>query len=129
MRCLLTILSFIKVIFESLVFLERRHEDTCGSIHPPCGSFCYFMILIDIPIKRSHVCLLFAWNIAFIRLFAQIIKSQTQFLDYPIKTIHLDNVGKFTSHYCMLIKLDIEFYVMNHTHIQNGLVESFIKWL
>ena len=44
---LIVIPSFNKVTFESLVFLERIHEDMCGPIHPPCGPFRYFMVLID----------------------------------------------------------------------------------
>ena len=43
--------SFNKIMFESLVFLERIHGDICGPIHPPCGPFRYFMTLID----ASHV--------------------------------------------------------------------------
>ena len=39
--------SFIKVISESLVFSEKTHGNICGPIHPPCGPFNYFMILID----------------------------------------------------------------------------------
>ena len=39
---------FTKFIFESSVFLERIHKDICESIHPPCGPFHYFMILIDV---------------------------------------------------------------------------------
>jgi hypothetical protein len=36
-----------KVIIESPSFLQRIQGDICGSIHPPCGPFKYFMILID----------------------------------------------------------------------------------
>ena len=39
--------SFSKVTFESPVFLERIHGDIYGPIHPPCGPFRYFMVLID----------------------------------------------------------------------------------
>ena len=39
--------SFTKVISESPIFLKRIHGDICGPIHPPCGPFNYFMILID----------------------------------------------------------------------------------
>ena len=46
---------FTKVIYESPVFLERIHEDVCESIHPPCGPFRYFMILIDVSTRWSHV--------------------------------------------------------------------------
>ena len=42
---------FTKVIYESPIFLERIHGDICGSIHPPCGPFYYFMILIDVSIR------------------------------------------------------------------------------
>ena len=66
--------SFIKVTFESPVFLERIHEDICGPIHPPCGPFCYFMVLINAFIRWSHVCLLSTHNVSFVRLLAQMIK-------------------------------------------------------
>jgi hypothetical protein len=36
-----------KIGSESLNFLERIHGDICGPIHPPCGPFRYFMVLID----------------------------------------------------------------------------------
>ena len=66
--------SFTKVIYESSVFLERIHEDICGLIHLPCGPFCYFMILIDVFIGWSHVCLISTRNVVFAKLIAQIIK-------------------------------------------------------
>ena len=60
------------------------------------------------------------------------IKLRTQFPNYPIKTIHLDNADEFTSQtfidYCMSIRINIEHPVA-HTHTQNGLAESFIKRL
>ena len=55
---LIVIPSFTKVIYESLVFLERIHGDICGPIHPPYGPFRYFMILINVSTRWSHVCLL-----------------------------------------------------------------------
>ena len=36
-----------KIIHESINFLERIQGDICGPIHPPCGTFRYFMVLID----------------------------------------------------------------------------------
>ena len=66
-------------------------------IHPPSRPFCYFMVLIDASTRWSHVCLLSSRNVAFSRLLAQIIRLKTQFPDHPIKTIHLDNVGEFSS--------------------------------
>ena len=85
------------------------------------------MILIYASPRWSHVCLLFTRNVAFARLLAQIIKLRAQFPDYPIKTIHLDNAGEFTSQtfidYCILVWISIEHPVA-HTHTQNGLAES-----
>ena len=69
------------------------------------------MVLIDALTKWSHVCLLSTRNIAFARLLAQIIRLQAQFPNYPIKKIHLDNAGEFTSHafndYCMSIGINV----------------------
>ena len=98
--------SFTKVTFESPAFLERIQGDICGLIHPPSGSFRYFMVLIDASIRWSHVCLLSSRNVAFARLLAQIIRLRTQFPDHPIKTIRLDNAGEFSSQafldYCVV---------------------------
>ena len=44
-----------KVIVESPLFLQRIQGDICGPIHPPCGPFRYFMVLIDTSIRWSHV--------------------------------------------------------------------------
>ena len=124
--------SHTKVKFESPIFLERVHVDICGPIHPPCGPFRYFMVLIDASTRWSHVCLLATHNIAFSRLLAQIIKLWAQFLDYLIKSIRLDNAGEFTSqtftNYCMSVGINIE-YPVAHTHTQNGLAEFLIKRL
>ena len=90
------------------------------------------MILIDDFTRWSHVCLISTCNVAFARLLAQMIILQTQFPNYPIKTICLDNAGEFTSQtfidYYMLVGINIEHPVA-HTHTQNDLVESFIKCL
>ena len=89
--------SFTKFIYELPVFLEIIHRDICGPIHPPCGPFHYFVILIDVSTRWSHVCLLSTHNVAFASLLTQIIRLRTQFSDYSIKTICLDNAGEFTS--------------------------------
>jgi hypothetical protein len=119
-----------KVIVESPSFLQRVQGDICGPIHPPCGPFRYFMVLIDASTRWSHVCLLSTRNIAFTRLLAQIIRLRAQFPDYPIQSIQMDNAGEFTSQafydYCMSIGINVEHPVA-HTHTQNGLAESFIK--
>ena len=90
------------------------------------------MVLIDESIRWSHICLLSTRNVALARLFAQIIRLQAQFPNYPIRKIRLDNAGEFTSqafdYYCMSIGIDVEHPVA-HTHTQNGLAESLIKRL
>ncbi|KAK2375011.1 hypothetical protein QL285_075932 [Trifolium repens] len=122
--------SPLKIRNESIISLERIHGDICGSIHPPCGPFRYFMVLIDASTRWSHVCLLSTCNQAFARLLAQLIRIRAHFPDYPVKKIRLDNAAEFSSQafndYCMAIGIDIEHPVA-HVHTQNGLVESFIK--
>ena len=124
--------SFTKVISESSVLLDRIHGDICVPIHSSCGPFCYFMSLIDVSTRWSHVCLISTRKVAFTRILTQIIRLWAQFPDYPIKTICLDNAGKFTSqtfiNYCMSVGINIEHFVA-HTHTQNDLAESFIKRL
>jgi len=121
-----------KIQNELPAFLERIHGDICGPIHPPCGPFRYFMVLIDASTRWSHVCLLSTRNLAFSRLLAQIIRLRAQFPDHSIKTIRLDNAGEFTSQafndYCMSIGIKVEHPVA-HVHTQNGMAESFIKRL
>jgi len=70
---------------ESLNFLERIHGDICGPIHPSCGPFRYFMVLIDASTRWSHVCLLSTCNQAFARLLTQLIRIRAHLPDYPIK--------------------------------------------
>ena len=115
--------SFNKIMSESLVFLERIQWDIFGPIHPLCGPFRYFMVLIDASTKWSHVCLVSVRNVVFARLFAQMTKLKAQFPNYPIKTIRLDNAGEFTSQtlndYCMSIGINIE-HPIAHVHTQNG---------
>ena len=88
------------------------------------------MVLIEASTRWSHVCLLLTRNVAFARLLAQIIKLRTQFSDYPIKAIILDNANEFTSQsftdYCMSVGINVEHHVA-HTHTQNDLAESLTK--
>ena len=104
-----------KIRTEPLEFLQRIQGDICGPIHPQCGPFRYFMILIDASTRWSHVCMLSSRNQAFARLLAQIIRLQAHFPDYPIKSIRLDNAGEFTSQafndYCMSIGITVEHHV------------------
>ena len=94
--------------------------------------FHYIMVLMDAFTRWLHVCLLSSQDVFFVRLLAQMIKLRVQFLDYPIKTIRLDNNGEFTSQtfidYCMSIGINVEHHVA-HTHTKNGLAKSIIKRL
>ena len=54
-----------KIYIESPSFLERIQGDICEPIHPPCGPFRYFMVLIDASTRWSHICLLSTRNAAF----------------------------------------------------------------
>ena len=105
-----------KIRNESISFLEWIQSDICGPIHPPCGSFRYFMVLTIVSTRWSHICLLSTRNQAFAKL---LIKLRAHFPDYPIKKIHLDNAAEFTSHafneYCMSIGIEIEHPVA-HVH-------------
>ena len=120
--------SLAKIGTESPKFLERIQGDICGPIHPSCGPFKYFMVLIDASTRWSHVCLLSSRNLAFARLLAQIIRLRAQFPDYNIGSIRLDNAGEFTSkafnEFCASIGIRVEHPVA-HVHTQNGLAESF----
>ena len=89
--------SFTKIVSESPAFQEHIQGDICGPIHPPSGPFRYFMALIDASTRWSHVCLFSTRNVAFSILLAQIIQLMAQFPYHPINTIHLDNVGEFSS--------------------------------
>ena len=64
--------------------------------------------------------------------YSQIIRLRVHFPDHPIKSIRLDNAGKFTSktfdEYCRSVGIDIE-HPVPHVHAQNGLAESLIKHL
>ena len=71
---LITKPSHSKIVVECPSFLEIIQGDICGLIHPPCGPFKYFMVLIDASTGWSHVYLLSTRNVAFVRLLTQIIR-------------------------------------------------------
>ena len=129
---LITKPSHSKIVIECPSFLERIQGDICGPIHPPCGPFKYFMVLIDASTRWLHICLLSTRNVAFARVLAQIIRLLAQFPNYPIRKIYLDNAGEFISQafddYCMSIGIHVE-HPIAHTHTQNRLAESLIKRL
>ncbi|GJW81459.1 retrovirus-related pol polyprotein from transposon TNT 1-94, partial [Tanacetum coccineum] len=115
--------SPLKVENESPMFFERIQGDICGPIHPPCGPFRYFMVLIDVSSRWSHVSLLSTCNVAFAKFLAQIIKLRAHFPDYTVKRVRLDNAGEFISHafndYCMSARIVVEHPVA-YVHTQNG---------
>ena len=86
-----------KVGIESLTFLECIQRDICGPFHVPCEPFRYFMVLVDVSNKWSHVCLLSTCNLEFTRLLTQIIRLRAQFPYYAIKSICINNTSEFSS--------------------------------
>ena len=119
-------LSPVKIGTKSLGFLEHIHGDICGPIQPLSRPFRYFMVLIDASTRWSHLCLLSICNLAFVRLFTQLIRLRAPFPDNPIKTIRLDNGGEFTyqafNDYCTAIRIIVK-HLVAHVYTQNGLVE------
>ena len=89
--------SLHKEPYESPKFLERIHGDIHGPVHPPSRPFYYFMGVKDASSRFSHVTLLSIHNMALPRLLILIIKLRTQFPDFPIKSIRVDNVAEFMS--------------------------------
>ena len=88
------------------------------------------MVLIDASTRWSHVCLLSTRNLAFARLLAQIIRLRAHFPDNAIKTIHLDNVSKFTSQafndYCMAVGINVE-HPIAHVHTKMVLLNHLLS--
>ena len=124
--------SFAKASTENIPFLHRIQGDICGPIKPECGPFKYFMVLVDVSTRWSHVALLSTRNAAFAKLLAQIIKLRAHHPDHPIKSIRLDNAGEFTSKafddYCISVGIEVE-HPVPHVHSQNGLAEAAIQRL
>lgn len=110
--------------------LERLHGDICGPINPISGPFRYFLVLINVSNKQSHILLLSIRNMVFANLISMLIHFRTHFLDYLIKTLHIDNAKEFTSKsfedYCIATGIKLT-YCIPYEHVQNGLAESFIK--
>lgn len=48
------------------------------------------------------------------------------YLDNPIMTIHLDNIGEFNSNPLLCLEYDVEYPII-HVHTQNGLVSLLSK--
>ena len=84
-----------KIRNESISFSEWIQGDICGPIHPPCGSFIYFMVLIDASTTWSHIFLLSTCNQVFAKLLVQL---RAHFPNFLIKKICFDNIGEIKSH-------------------------------
>ncbi|KAI5317600.1 hypothetical protein L3X38_037307 [Prunus dulcis] len=69
--------SQLKVDVESPSFLQRIQGDICGPIHPPCGPFRYFMVLVDASTRLTGPDPIFA------------LKTEPT----PVRVRHLVNVG------------------------------------
>ena len=88
------------------------------------------MVLVDAAGIHFEVSLLSTRNIVFSKLLAMLIKFRMHYLDYPVKTLHMDNTGEFKSQhfedYCMATRIELT-YSVPYEHSQNGLAEAFIK--
>jgi hypothetical protein len=82
--------SQLKVNAEPIRFLECIQGDICSLIQPLCDPFRYFMVLVD-------VCLLSTCNHAFAKFMTQVIRLQTNYPEYRIKSIRMDNAAEFSS--------------------------------
>jgi transposase InsO family protein len=122
--------SSLKIHVEVLRFLERIQGDICGPIQPLCGSFRYFMVLIDTSTRWSHMCLLSTCDHTFAKFMTQVIRLKANYPEYRIKSIRMDNAAEFSSRgfndYCMAQGIEVQHSVP-YVHTQNGLVESLIK--
>ena len=88
------------------------------------------MVLVDVADIHFEVSLLSTRNIVFSKLLAMLIKFRTHYLDYPMKTLRMDNAGEFKSqhfeNYCMATGIELT-YSVPYKHSQNELAEAFIK--
>jgi len=88
------------------------------------------LVLVDALGRQSHVLLLSIRNLAFANLLLMFIRFKAHFLDYPIKTLCMDNAQEFQSKsfedYYTATEIDLT-YSVPYEHAQNGLAESFIK--
>jgi hypothetical protein len=107
--------SPLKIHDEPLRFLECIQGDICGSIQPLCCPFRYFIVLIDASTGWSHMCLLYTRNHAFAKFMTQVIRLKTNYPEYRIKSICMDNAAEFSSRdfndYCMAQGIEVHHFV------------------
>jgi hypothetical protein len=68
-------------------FFEMIQGDICGPIHRLCGTFRYFIVLIETSTRWSHVCLLSTRNHACAKFMTQVIRLKVNFLEHQIQSI------------------------------------------
>jgi hypothetical protein len=122
--------SPIKINVEPLKFLEQIQGDICGPIKPLSGPFMYFMVLIDVSTRWSHVCLLLTRSNAFSKFMTQLTRLKGNYPAYRLQSVRLDNAAEFSSRafndYCMAQGIEVQ-HLVPYVHTQDGLVESLIK--
>ena len=73
---------------------------------------------------------LLSYNLAFVKLLAQIIRLIKQFSDYPINAMRIDNAGEFTSQafdaYYLLVSIKFE-HPIAHVHTKNVLLSHLLS--
>lgn len=113
-----------------LELLSPLHRDVSGPINPPSGHFCYFFVLVDASGHHSVVSLLTTKNMVFPKFLTMLIRFKTNFPDFPVKFLRMDNAQEFRSHafkdYCIAADITIT-YSIPYEHSHNGLAEAFIK--
>jgi len=124
--------AFSSVVKPLAAPLERLSLDLCGPIHPACGAFCYFQVLVDEFTGYIHVSLLSTKNLAFARLLSKLIQFKAQYPEHPIKHIRCDNASEYQSKqfdlYCESQGIIVE-YSVPYTPQMNGRAEAANKSL
>jgi hypothetical protein len=69
------------------------------------------MVLIDASTRWSHVCLLLTRNHAFTKFMMQVIRLKTNYPEYRLQSVRLDNAAEFSSRtfndYCMAQEIEV----------------------
>jgi hypothetical protein len=69
------------------------------------------MVLIDASTRWSHVCLLLTRNHAFTKFMTQVIRLKTNYPEYRLQSVRLDNAVEFSSRtfndYCMAQEIEV----------------------
>lgn len=110
-------------------FLEHLYADICGPIYPSSGPFRYFLVLGDASSCWSYVALLSTRDHSFPRIVGKIIQLRTQYPEYTICRIRVDNATEFMSmlfqKFLISIGIQLEF-LTPYIHSQNP-AESLVK--